>query len=66
MAPESRPNLPPLCKDIEPYFLLSDERLKEIVKYFCQEMDEGLANKGEDVAMIPSFVPDVPDGKETG
>lgn len=58
--------LPDLCKQIEPYFLLSDDSLKKIVDYFCEEMAEGLSGYGKDVAMVPSFVPDVPDGSETG
>lgn len=60
------PPLPDLKAQIEPYFLLSNDKLKEIVKYFRQEMEEGLSKTGEDVAMIPSYVPGVPNGKETG
>lgn len=58
--------LPEVCKQIEPYFKLSEDRLKEIVKCFRQECEEGLLHYGEDVAMIPSFVPTVPTGSEKG
>jgi len=58
--------LPEITKQIEPYFLLSPERLQTIVKYFRLELEEGLAGYGHDVAMVPSFVPTVPNGTETG
>lgn len=58
--------LPDLCKAYEPYFHLSDERLRDIVKHFRQEMEGGLAEYGKDVAMVPSFVTGVPDGTEEG
>lgn len=58
--------LPDVTKAIEPYFLLSKERLTTIVKYFREEMELGLSAYGHDVAMVPSFVPDVPNGTETG
>ncbi|WWC61083.1 uncharacterized protein I303_103661 [Kwoniella dejecticola CBS 10117] len=58
--------LPPICTTFEPYFLLSDERLQDIVNHFRKEMEEGLAGYGKDVAMVPSFVTGVPDGTEEG
>jgi hexokinase len=60
------PPLPDITKSIEPYFLLTDERLHDIVKHFRQELEEGLASYGHDVAMVPSFVPAVPNGSEVG
>nr|ODN77343.1 hexokinase [Cryptococcus depauperatus CBS 7841] len=53
-------------KQFEPYFLLTDEKLQEIVRCFRLEMEEGLANYGHDMAMIPAFVTGVPDGSEEG
>lgn len=58
--------LPDVCKEIEPFFKLSADKLKEIVKYFREECEEGLLRYGEDVAMVPSYVPTVPTGAETG
>ncbi|WOO84434.1 Glucokinase [Vanrija pseudolonga] len=58
--------LPEITKTIEPYFLLKEDKLCEIVEFFKQELDAGLTNYGEDVAMVPTFVPGVPDGSEQG
>ncbi|WRT67179.1 uncharacterized protein IL334_004145 [Kwoniella shivajii] len=58
--------LPPICTTFEPYFLLSDEKLKDIVTHFKDEMLGGLGEYGKDVAMVPSFVTGVPDGTEEG
>ncbi|KAK8869754.1 hypothetical protein IAR55_000322 [Kwoniella newhampshirensis] len=58
--------LPEITSQFEPYFLLSDEKLKDVVDHFRQEMEGGLAEFGKDVAMIPSFVTGVPDGSEQG
>lgn len=58
--------LPDICKTIEPNFLLCDEALQHIVTHFRRELEEGLDAFGKDVAMIPSFVPGVPDGSEQG
>ncbi|WVO12864.1 hypothetical protein L204_100472 [Cryptococcus depauperatus] len=53
-------------KQFEPYFVLTDEKMQEIVRCFRLEMEEGLANYGHDMAMIPAFVTGVPDGSEEG
>lgn len=58
--------LPEVCKQFEPYFILDDAKLVDIVKHFRKEMEEGLANYGKDMAMIPTFVTGVPDGTEEG
>lgn len=58
--------LPEVCKQFEPYFILDDVKLVDIVKHFRKEMEEGLANYGKDMAMIPTFVTGVPDGTEEG
>ncbi|CAG8565733.1 2457_t:CDS:2 [Cetraspora pellucida] len=47
-------------------FDLTVEKLSEIIKHFCNEMDKGLEKTGMNVAMIPSFVTGVPTGKEVG
>ncbi|KAJ2808611.1 hypothetical protein H4R20_000770 [Coemansia guatemalensis] len=47
-------------------FLLTDERLAEIIKVFRRRMEEGLASDGKMMKMIPSFVTRRPTGKETG
>ncbi|CAG8462730.1 14123_t:CDS:2 [Racocetra persica] len=47
-------------------FDLTVEKLREIIKYFCNEMDKGLEKTGMNVAMIPSFVTGAPTGKEVG
>ncbi|RSH94057.1 glucokinase [Saitozyma podzolica] len=58
--------LPDECKAFEPYFLLSDQKLRDIVKRFRIEFEEGLEHYGKDMAMVPSFVTGVPDGTEEG
>lgn len=58
--------LPEVCKQFEPVFILDDAKLVDIVKHFRKEMEEGLANYGKDMAMIPTFVTGVPDGTEEG
>ncbi|CAG8744444.1 8850_t:CDS:2, partial [Racocetra fulgida] len=45
-------------------FDLTVEKLSEIIKYFCNEMDKGLEKTGMNVAMIP--MTGVPTGKEVG
>lgn len=58
--------LPDLCSTLEKYFILSDDKLKEITQRFRTEFEEGLADYGKDMAMVPSFVTGVPDGSEEG
>lgn len=58
--------LPDACSNFEPYFVLDDARLKDVLKQFRKEMEGGLAEYGKDVAMVPSFVTGVPDGTEQG
>jgi hexokinase len=58
--------LPEVCKSFEPYFLLHDDKLRDIVERFRFEFEEGLENYGKDMAMVPSFVTGVPDGSEEG
>ncbi|WWD15973.1 hypothetical protein CI109_100397 [Kwoniella shandongensis] len=58
--------LPELLKSFEPHFLLSDEKLRDVVTHFRKEMEGGLSEYGKDVAMVPSFVTGVPDGSEEG
>ncbi|ORX39921.1 putative hexokinase [Kockovaella imperatae] len=59
-------SLPDLCKHYEPYFILHEDKLKAIVRRFRDEFEEGLAEYGQDMAMVPSFVTGVPDGTEEG
>ncbi|CAG8506674.1 35475_t:CDS:2 [Gigaspora margarita] len=47
-------------------FDLTVEKLSEIIKHFCNEMDKGLAKSGMTVPMIPSFVTGIPTGNEVG
>ena len=58
--------LPDMCSTFEPYFVLTDDKLRDIVGQFRKEMEGGLAEYGKDVAMVPSFVTGVPDGSERG
>jgi len=58
--------LPKECEAFEPYFNLSDDKLRQILARFREEMEAGLAEYGQDVAMVPSFVTGVPDGSEQG
>lgn len=67
MAPTpSSAKLPEYLKTLEPFFLLSPEKLKAITQEFQEEYAGGLAAYGQDMAMVPSFVTGVPDGTETG
>ncbi|KAJ2754107.1 hypothetical protein IWQ56_006542, partial [Coemansia nantahalensis] len=47
-------------------FLLSDERLGEIIKEFRRRMEAGLASDGTMLKMVPSYVVWRPTGEETG
>lgn len=58
--------LPDLCATYEPFFEIKDDKLKDIMNRFQTEMEEGLADYGKDMAMVPSFVTGVPDGSEEG
>ncbi|WVQ71653.1 hypothetical protein IAR50_001193 [Cryptococcus sp. DSM 104548] len=62
----STPAFSEIAKQVEPYFHLTEDRLRTILKFFIMEMEEGLANYGKDMAMIPAFVTGVPDGSEKG
>jgi hexokinase len=58
--------LPEECSAFEPYFKLDDAKLNAILKQFRKEMEGGLNEYGQDMAMVPSFVTGVPDGTEEG
>lgn len=47
-------------------FWISGEKLKEIVKRFCQELDEGLAKHHQNIAMHQTWVHKLPSGNERG
>ncbi|KAF8374215.1 hxk-3, partial [Pristionchus pacificus] len=48
-------------------FIISDEKLNEISQKIEEEMVAGLEKKnGSSIAMLPSFVPELPDGSEAG
>ncbi|KAJ1848133.1 hypothetical protein LPJ70_001176 [Coemansia sp. RSA 2708] len=47
-------------------FLLTDERLAQVIKEFRRRMEEGLAADGRVLKMIPSYVTRRPTGTETG
>jgi hexokinase len=68
MPPTPAPtfSVPAQVKDLEKYFILDKDRLVRIVDEFKAELHEGLTKYGCDVAMVPSFVPSVPDGTEVG
>ncbi|KAJ2001778.1 hypothetical protein GGI04_002364 [Coemansia thaxteri] len=61
-TPEQQAAIDTLAKQ----FLLSDERLGEIIKEFRRRMEEGLATDGKVLKMIPSYVTRRPLGTETG
>lgn len=58
--------LPSACKQFEPFFELDSDKLHALVAQFRKELEGGLAEYGQDVAMVPSFVTGVPDGSEQG
>jgi len=68
MAPISTStfSVPAEVKNLEKYFILDKDTLVRIVEEFKAELHEGLTKYGCDVAMVPSFVPSVPDGSEVG
>ncbi|KAJ2721021.1 hypothetical protein GGI07_004260 [Coemansia sp. Benny D115] len=51
---------------LQKQFLLTDERLSEIILEFRRRMEEGLASPNKVLKMIPSYVSRRPSGKETG
>jgi hexokinase len=51
---------------IEKQFELTDEKLREISTHFVKMFQIGLQQSHEPMAMIPTFVTDVPNGSETG
>jgi len=55
-----------ILADMEELFVVGPTKLKEIVKHFVGEMQKGLDHEGATVAMLPSFVTNRPNGKETG
>lgn len=66
MAPTQSANLPEYLKTLEPFFLLSPDKLRAITREFEEEFSQGLAEYGKDMAMVPSFVTGVPNGSEVG
>ncbi|KAJ9104389.1 hypothetical protein QFC20_004525 [Naganishia adeliensis] len=59
-------SLPAEAQALEKYFVLDETKLNEIVNGFRREFEEGLQNFGKDVAMIPSYCLNVPNGTEVG
>ncbi|KAH7378821.1 hexokinase [Pyrenochaeta sp. MPI-SDFR-AT-0127] len=58
-----------LCKELSTLdreFWVSDQKLKEIVNVFRQELDEGLSKDGQNIPMNISLVHNLPTGKEKG
>lgn len=53
--PPHRPSLADAMQDIEKQFDLTTDDLNAILKRFRQQMELGLAQNGQDMAMIPSF-----------
>uniref|UniRef100_A0A1I7UZN9 Phosphotransferase n=1 Tax=Caenorhabditis tropicalis TaxID=1561998 RepID=A0A1I7UZN9_9PELO len=62
-----RKNLPKEVEEILEKFRLDREKLQEISEKVEQQMKMGLAKtKGSSIAMLPSYVPALPDGTERG
>ncbi|OMH83315.1 Hexokinase-1 [Zancudomyces culisetae] len=55
-----------MLKELEEEFMVSDEKMRDIIKEFHQEMDNGLKGKESSLPMIPSYVTKRPTGKEKG
>eukprot|EP01138_Halocafeteria_seosinensis_P002329 gb/GECG01002386.1/.p1 GENE.gb/GECG01002386.1/~~gb/GECG01002386.1/.p1 ORF type:complete len:1013 (+),score=120.11 gb/GECG01002386.1/:1-3039(+) len=53
-------------ESIQNEFTLQTDRLKTLMNDFLEEMDRGLAGEESSLKMIPSFVTEMPTGKETG
>nr|ANA96268.1 hexokinase [Auricularia auricula-judae] len=51
---------------IAPGFKLTDDKLREITRTFLKDFELGLSKYGEPMAMIPTYVTGVPNGKEVG
>ncbi|KAJ1550872.1 hexokinase A, partial [Nowakowskiella sp. JEL0078] len=51
---------------LEKSFTVTSQKLNEIVKHFASEMKRGLAQDGQTLKMIPSFVDKRPTGLEIG
>lgn len=52
--PSFTSKLPHEARDLEHFFLLSPEKLQEIVKEFVDEFEDGLSRYGCDMAMVSS------------
>lgn len=52
-------------KKLAEQFTITPEYLQKICDHFMAEMDKGLNNEGQTVAMIPSYVEGRLTGKET-
>jgi len=53
--PPHRLSLAEALQDVEKQFELTTDDLNAILKRFRQQMELGLAENGQDMAMIPSF-----------
>jgi hexokinase len=51
---------------LEKEFRISSDKLKSIVKRFVEELDEGLTQEDQNIAMYPTWVHTLPTGKEEG
>ncbi|KAJ1548223.1 hexokinase A, partial [Nowakowskiella sp. JEL0078] len=63
---ESSPGTSKTIAKLEKSFTVTSQKLNEIVKHFASEIKRGLAQDGQTLKMIPSFVDKRPTGLEVG
>ncbi|KAI9313612.1 hexokinase-domain-containing protein [Dichotomocladium elegans] len=56
----------PILAELEQTFMISKEKMNEIIARFVEEMKNGLDHENATLAMIPTFVSGRPTGTETG
>lgn len=66
MASSDKKTLVQALDEVEKQLALPKDVLEAILHRFIDRMHHGLANDGQDMAMIPTFVTGVPDGSEEG
>ena len=63
---KSPPDLETELVRLENEFRVSEDKLKKIVGRFVEELDEGLTKDNQNIAMYPTWVHNLPTGKEEG
>eukprot|EP01026_Neomeris_dumetosa_P058592 TRINITY_DN5461_c0_g1_i14.p1 TRINITY_DN5461_c0_g1~~TRINITY_DN5461_c0_g1_i14.p1 ORF type:complete len:507 (-),score=87.66 TRINITY_DN5461_c0_g1_i14:342-1862(-) len=55
-----------ILEEYKPYFELSIDKMEQLQMDFIQQIKEGLTSKGSSLLMLPTFITEMPSGKESG